>query len=248
MLSKILLYLPFLKLTLANNDMMEAELMALKKDLKKQLMKQQGRTFDSIWAQNIISSIDGYGCWCYFQEEHGSGRGSPVNKVDELCKILQDGYSCILMDADDEGEGGCVPWDVKYNSATGLGLLASDNDNNSSLEDALRFKCKLKNKKSNCAARACMVENYFVVSLVKLFLSGDRFNDSLLHSKKKFDPIEGCPVKTRIGDPVTKECCGLYPVRFPYRHRNGDRSCCVDKTYRTDLMVCCADGSVKLAC
>ena len=23
------------------------------------------RSFDAIWAQNIIASIDGYGCWCY---------------------------------------------------------------------------------------------------------------------------------------------------------------------------------------
>ena len=35
----------------------------------------------------------------YFDEEdHGKGRGSPVNQVDRLCKALHDGYECINMD------------------------------------------------------------------------------------------------------------------------------------------------------
>ena len=92
-----------------------------------------------------------------------------------------------------------------------------------------------------------MVENYFVVSMVKLFLSGVEFDDTLLHSKNIFDPKEDCPtvLATQKSD---KECCGQYPLRFPYKHLNGERGCCVDKTYRTDLMFCCEDGSVKLAC
>merc|ERR1712062_418225 len=124
-----------------------------------------------------------------------------------------------MMDAEDEGKT-CTPWDVKYNSATGLGLLANDGDN-SSLEQALRSQCKKVNKKSNCAARACMVENYFVVRTMRLFLHG---------------------IKSE------KECCGSYPLRYPYKHLNGDRGCCGEKTYNTQMMMCCDDGSVKVVC
>merc|ERR1712098_305164 len=76
------------------------------------------RSFASAWGSRIIESIDGYACWCYFQDDHGKGRGKPVNEMDARCKVLQDGYTCIMMDADDEGndnesfDEGCIPWDV----------------------------------------------------------------------------------------------------------------------------------------
>jgi len=98
------------------------------------------RSFGSAWAQEIIGAINGYACWCYFQDAHGRGKGSPVNEVDAQCKILHDGYTCIMMDAEDEGKN-CAPWDVKYNSATGLGMLANDGDN-ASLEQALHLSVK----------------------------------------------------------------------------------------------------------
>ena len=37
--------------------------------------------------------IDGYGCWCYFGDDHGHGRGQPVNEVDALCQWLHHGYT-----------------------------------------------------------------------------------------------------------------------------------------------------------
>lgn len=203
------------------------------------------RSFGSAWAQEIINAINGYACWCYFQDAHGRGKGSPVNEVDAQCKILHDGYTCIIMDAEDEGKQ-CTPWDVKYNSATGLGLLANDNDNNASLEQALRSQCKKVNKKSNCAARACMVENYFVVRTMRLFLHGVKFDPSLKHSLGLFDPKGDCPLKNGIKS--EKECCGSYPLRYPYKHLNGDRGCCGEKTYNTQMMMCCDDGSVKVVC
>jgi len=205
----------------------------------------KNRSFGSDWAQEIIESINSYGCWCYFQDDHGKGKGTPANEVDNQCKILHDGYTCILMDAELEGEE-CTPWDVQYNSASGLGLLANDDANNATLEDALRFKCKKVNKRSNCAARACMVENYFVVRMVRLFLHSVQFDPSLKHDLGHFDPKVDCP--TKEGVKSEKECCGEYPLRFPYKHLNGDRACCVDRTYNTNVLMCCDDGSVKIVC
>ena len=43
----------------------------------------------------MIAAIDpivGYGCWCFFEEDHGKGKGRPVNRVDEICKVMHDGY------------------------------------------------------------------------------------------------------------------------------------------------------------
>jgi len=256
MLNKALCALPFFALgALADNSQMAEDLGGATdqaiEDLKQQgkeaplAVKEGKRSFGSLWAQEIIESINSYGCWCYFQDDHGKGKGTPANEVDNQCKILHDGYTCILMDAELEGEE-CTPWDVQYNSASGLGLLASDDANNATLEDALRFKCKKVNKKSNCAARACMVENYFVVRMVRLFLHSVQFDPSLKHDLGLFDPKVDCP--TKEGVKSEKECCGEYPLRFPYKHLNGDRACCVDRTYNTNVLMCCDDGSVKIVC
>merc|ERR1711964_425422 len=126
------------------------------------------RSFGSSWGQEMIKSINGYGCWCYFQDAHGQGRGQPANDVDHACKILHDGYTCILMDSEAEVVE-CTPWDVEYQSATGFGLDAATGANDSA-EYAIRKSCNRANKKSKCSERACKVEGYFVLNLFKLFL------------------------------------------------------------------------------
>jgi len=46
-----------------------------------------------------------------------------------------------------------------------------------------------------------------------------------------------------------KECCGVYPKRFPYHPVSsaGFRQCCVDKTYN-DLMHVCCEGQIQAFC
>jgi len=48
---------------------------------------------------------------------------------------------------------------------------------------------------------------------------------------------------------VHKECCGVYPNRFPYHSISsaGFKQCCVDKTYN-DLMHVCCDGTIQAFC
>merc|ERR1712203_311703 len=65
-----------------------------------------------------IRSINEYGCWCYFGNDHGRGKGQPQDAIDEMCKVLADGYDCAMRDAEDEGTT-CVPWEVEYVSAIG---------------------------------------------------------------------------------------------------------------------------------
>lgn len=46
---------------------------------------------------------------------------------------------------------------------------------------------------------------------------------------------------------MNQACCGEYPYRFPFGQEN-DRECCVDKTYNSKFLQCCADGSLNMVC
>merc|ERR1712187_569229 len=37
---------------------------------------------------NTINGLNEYGCWCYFYDDHGRGKGTPVDGIDEMCKTL----------------------------------------------------------------------------------------------------------------------------------------------------------------
>ena len=69
-------------------------------------------TFRSL-SGSAVDVLNGYGCWCYFESLAGHG---PVQDVyDELCKSLQHGYECAMID---NGED-CEPWTVEYNGIIG---------------------------------------------------------------------------------------------------------------------------------
>ena len=55
---------------------------------------------------STLAPIWNYGCWCYFQEDHGKGTGEPRNSVDEFCQALHHGYTCIMMDSNSD----CMAW------------------------------------------------------------------------------------------------------------------------------------------
>ena len=57
--------------------------------------------------------INGYGCWCYFNDDHGKGKSKPVNEIDAYCKTLHEGYECAILDGIEEGST-CEPWNSAY--------------------------------------------------------------------------------------------------------------------------------------
>lgn len=60
--------------------------------------------FSDFQMNSIFADINqGWGCWCYFDENSGRGRGQALNEGDALCKVLQHAYECIQMDYD-----GCI--------------------------------------------------------------------------------------------------------------------------------------------
>jgi len=183
-----------------------------------------------------ISNMNEYGCWCYFGDDHGRGKGSPQDAIDEMCKVLADGYECAMRDAEEEGTT-CVPWEVEYTSAlggSGLGIVD---------------ECAQVNSGSNCAARACAIEGAFVANLLDVFISGNGIDQAMKHSNG-FDQPTTCATKKNGGGPTNKACCGNYPDRFPFKTVGGDRKCCGTRTYNSLTLKCCdADSStVKFNC
>merc|ERR1711981_1328458 len=115
------------------------------------------RQFSGAMA-DAVNQLDEYGCWCYFYDNVGRGKGQPIDEVDGFCKTLNEGYECAIRDSEDEGIS-CTPWEVAYVSGTGSG---SD----------LFTSCQNLNA-DNCAARACSVEGNFVEQMFALFISGN---------------------------------------------------------------------------
>lgn len=215
-------------------------------------------------SDTTLQNLNEYGCWCYFDTDHGRGKGQPINEVDGVCKVLHEGYDCAIIDWSIEkpqllakGQD-CIPWEVSYNSATDLG--------GRSLVEAC-----LDNNRKLCPQRACMIEGHFILSIYDLMVQFKSIDKSFLHSNG-FNPTTGClPIPPTDGGggggsgtipignkppgsgggspkPTTplRKCCGEYPVRFPYETANGNRRCCVDKTYLVKGGMECCNGSVQI--
>jgi len=191
------------------------------------------------FADKIADSIpllDEYGCWCYFYDNVGRGKGSPVDEVDAMCKMLAEGYECAIRDSEEEGLD-CVPWEVNYHAGTGSGR-------------DLYNSCKEQND-NLCSARACAVEGNFVESVFAVLISGNGIPYDDYSHAKGFDPSTdvGCPVKKGTpGAGPDKACCGAYPARFPYKTLGGDRGCCGSRTYSTAILNCCGNNKVRAGC
>ena len=192
-------------------------------------------------VQADMGMLNQYGCWCYFEDDHGSGRGQPVDEVDKFCKTLHDGYSCILMDTE-AWEDECIPWETDYESAMGMGGL------NGMTMSELQNECEVKNGEGTCASLTCAVEGWFVQSFFLYSVNGGTLNQEMMHSNG-FDVNDSCPIKQ--GEFSEKECCGQYPERFPFKTSNGVRGCCGQRTYDSQMYKCCeVDGGyrVKMVC
>ena len=234
MLTKILA--PITLASLANAGLEQMNSM-LKGETKEQNLPKEviERAFSGQIGKTI-GTMNEYGCWCYFGGDHGRGKGQPVDAIDEMCKILSDGYECAMRDAEEEGTT-CVPWEVSYQSALGGSGLSTAEE------------CFNVNAGNNCAARACTIEGSFVANLLDAFTSGSGLSPLNYHSNG-FDQPTQCATKKNGGGPTNKECCGNYPDRFPFKTIGGDRKCCGTRTFNSLTLKCCdADSStVKFNC
>jgi len=190
---------------------------------------------------SVFQNIDHYGCWCYFEENFTKGKGQPQDPIDELCKVLHDGYECAIMDGEEDGYACAEPWLSDYSTST---VPASE----------LQSDCKTRNQ-DPCAAHTCIVEGYFIRSIVSLFIGGTTHRSDILHSTGSFNPETECVAKNSAGNGGAlgsssdeKSCCGDYPFRHPFRTGSGQRACCGARTYEVGVFECCPDESVDVAC
>ena len=184
-----------------------------------------------------VQNLDNYGCWCYLTEEtHGNGKGPHgVNEVDSACKVLHDGYTCIMEDAIAENTV-CNPWEAVYNSSIGIA------------GEKLVQECEKLNS-NPCSQRTCIVEGHFVLELFTQYLNFGQIDQSKQHAAG-FNPDEECLIRHGLtyGIESEKTCCGSYPTRFPFKTMDGERACCGERTYNTNLLTCCDDNTAKLSC
>ena len=113
--------------------------------------------------------------------------------------------------------------------------------------------CESANNGSNCASRACAVELGFLRDwwvLQQQYIMGLLDNEVPVYKHKSaggiFDPEVSCT--TLPGLASERNCCGSYPIRFPFRVLDGSRSCCGDVTYWNNVYECCNGDILSLSC
>ena len=146
---------------------------------------------------------NGYGCWCYFGDSHGQGKGIPKDTIDENCKVLHDGYECILLDTVNT----CVPWEQTYISLSTIELFTLALQDTS--VEAVMNDCEVTNAADECAIASCKVEQYFAYDYVKLTLTNAAtIEPSFEHTT--FNAAQECAVVMPTPSTFDKQCCGSY--------------------------------------
>jgi len=205
----------------------------------------------------------GYGCWCYFGEEHAKhlGRGTPLDEFDMACQQLYFGYECTNIDAAARNRE-CIPWDTEYNGV----LIQSGMD--------AEAACRTVNLRTRCEYDICVVESTFGLTLQRLgFDARLSPKGNYLHSNPNFDREEMCgsvtnsdqtsrivfdqsqadalgvtrvednlPIGVRSENTfIGRGCCGRHPNRKPFVGA-ANRQCCINTIYNPLLKICCQSG------
>jgi len=186
-------------------------------------------------STSTLRVLDNYGCFCYFDENHTKGSGTPKNDVDGRCLALHQGYSCSKIDGDcDE------PWNADYTVIVSFPELYSS----ASPEEIAVNKCDVGGN-VGCALRACIVEVSFAVSMFRDITVFQGTYDQTFHHAQGFNTAIECPKRApQTGD---VSCCGDYPNRAPYKTTTaaGDRSCCGSTVYDS-AMYCCTNDVIQI--
>jgi len=205
-----------------------------------------------------LEAINGYGCWCYLDNEWRDAdqklinrpsilaHGQVVDTIDEACRALINAYKCIEMDAEANGDFDCDAQSVPYDAYNSFQSTVS-----------LEVYCNRENV-GLCAINACIAEGAFTFMYRDYFIgnpiigditSVEGYNVAHTHASNNggtFDPAVECQ---GIPNPVgsDKECCGDFALqsRKPFRLYSGftTRSCCSNQVLNNELNKCCAIGT-----
>merc|ERR1712110_1335860 len=203
-----------------------------------QVLKDEGKLLDPTRGVNNcpggvcqvpfdLTAIWGFGCWCNFGTNLMMGHSKPVDEVDKLCRDMQLCLRCAKFDAQQVGDV-CDPLTQDWVTVSGPNYT---------------YDCASQNAGDKCAERSCCCEADFLAGLMGLVFQLPQYvqDTNFLHSQG-FDTDLSCPVGP--GPRQEKNCCGVYPDRFPYGIQN--RGCCHGmKLYPLATHDCCPDGTTK---
>jgi len=186
----------------------------------------------------MLNNLQEYGCWCFFDEKHGQGRGNPVDSFDSHCMKYHHAVACAKREIER-----CNPYDTSYS------ITARQEDGGD-----ITYDCETGN--NSCQEATCYAQSHFISLLLQEQLEHLKVPDYPSFSAWKnggsFDN-ESC----RIGNgarPRDEMCCGTWKHNTKKLLRFGkhlSRACCdmddgTFKTYDSNLATCCDDGSVRV--
>merc|ERR1712141_76757 len=190
-----------------------------------------------------LANIDSYGCWCYFDDQVGNGKGEPMDLIDAECRNLHRGYECIVADLG----AGCVPWTETYFPVLSTPFLSQFNNNaKAACDHANTVVVNL----GACAAAACAVETQFTMDYTTITQSYNPQFSTYSHPSTNlgnFNPKRNC-VTNDYGTPdkSERECCGTFPRRYPFKQYGGAHQCCDGTVFKIATHKCCSGTEVKL--
>lgn len=205
-----------------------------------------GRTTSSFTVDIILNNLNNYGCWCYFDDYHGQGRGQPVDDFDTHCSKYHHAVSCAKLEINS-----CDPYKTSYN-------VVADNNGGTNNGD-INFNCETNN--NPCQEATCYAQSHFVSLLLQEQLQNLQVPDyaSFSHNgvNVKGQVIGGTFDKStcKIAGPGRDRqeiCCGSWKYNTKKLLRFGanvNRQCCDGhlgkfKTYDATISQCCNDGRV----
>lgn len=202
--------------------------------------KTNGLATRALGGQQLNRYFVGYGCWCNFDDQFynmpSKGRGQPLDFWDSSCKMLADGYACMMIDGEADGEPCEEPWNQDYN------IVGSGTD-----PAIITFVCAAITA-TKCQERACIVESFFVNRVGNTVISGAQFgitdvtdiNTSYMHANN-FDHSQCAQHNTGgpgSGQDKTISCCGKYGALAGETER---------KPFNVAVHDCCINGSTAPA-
>jgi len=223
-----------------------------------ELQKKIGEDDRSIMSIEF-KNLNNYGCWCYFDDDVGNGKGLPKDPIDEFCRDLHRSYECAVAEIP-----GCIPWQVQTATAEALveafgGILPACQ---------VLISAPVAGGAANvpCSVAACAAETKFVSSVSGYLVNFDAFFHNLTHvgvawaDKKgnngvgEFNPerqcYAECPRGGCVSDKDDRQCCGVMPERYPFKVHSGhtgiEQACCAEEeVYNIATHNCVAGEVVK---
>jgi len=188
-----------------------------------------------------IANVNKYGCWCYFDNEVGNGKGVPMDLVDAECRNLHRGYECAVAEI-----AGCEPWTTTYFPVSGTSFIAT----HGSIAAACIHTNTVLTSFGECAAAACSIETQFINEYTAITQNYNPLFSTFSHQGAgNFNPKRNC-VTNDQGDGPDKgerQCCGTYPFRFPfkvYAGKTNQQACCGDAgVFVQSTHKCCGEGA-----